>query len=291
MRLLRRCFVVGALALAVSGTVAAQGQVVAQVGSGGQPQQGRIVVANATEANETRQQLRELMRKYPPSLGQVLRLDPTLLTNDNYLQTYPELRAYLRQHPEVPRAPDYYLSFANLPFDFQPPTPDQFVWNRIQEIMAVTAVMISATLAAILLLWLIRHLLAHRRWLRATKMQADLQNKLIERLTTSDDVRSFLQAIPASKFLADVPAMAEGSRGALPATRILRSVQVGVTSLVAGLSVIVAGSTVGEEVIALVGGLGVAIGLGFLAAAAASYVVSKRLGLLPTSDAVADDRV
>ena len=46
-----------------------------------------------------------MLGKYPPSLGRVLKLDPTLMTNQDYLAPYPELAAFLAQHPEVAHNP------------------------------------------------------------------------------------------------------------------------------------------------------------------------------------------
>jgi hypothetical protein len=286
MGVLKRYLVAGTLALAVTSPAAAQG-----------PQPTRGPILNVTAASETRQELRELFRRYPPSLAQVLRLDPTLLANDNYLQTYPELRAYLKQHPEIPRAPEYFLSFANLPYDFQPPTPDERMWRRVEGVLIFVGAVTAATIAAILLLWLIRHLLSHRRWLRAMRIQTELQNKLIERLTTSEDVRSYLQTAGATKLLTEVPSMAESSPAAAPATRILRSVQMGATFLVTGVGIFIAANSFGYGEVAwlgnvgsIAGGVSLALGLGFLAAAVASYLVSKRLGLLPSAIDVANDR-
>src|SRR5689334_3613901 len=41
------------------------------------------------DARDTKQELERLLDQYPPSLARVLRLDPTLLTNDDYLRPYP----------------------------------------------------------------------------------------------------------------------------------------------------------------------------------------------------------
>ncbi|HZA36062.1 MAG TPA: hypothetical protein VE505_14085, partial [Vicinamibacterales bacterium] len=47
--------------------------------------------ANPADADQTRTHLLEMLNRHPPSLGDVLRLDPTLLTNADYLAPYPEL--------------------------------------------------------------------------------------------------------------------------------------------------------------------------------------------------------
>src|SRR3954470_16916566 len=58
--------------------------------------------ATTQSADETRRELEELLRQYPPSLGRVLRLDSTLLGNQAYLQPYPALGLFLAQHPQIP---------------------------------------------------------------------------------------------------------------------------------------------------------------------------------------------
>ena len=42
-------------------------------------------------ARDTRQRLREVLDQYPPSVGQVLRLDPSLMMRPDYLAPYPAL--------------------------------------------------------------------------------------------------------------------------------------------------------------------------------------------------------
>src|SRR5512136_3120267 len=58
-----------------------------------------------TNWGETQGQLFQVLQQYPPTLGQVLRLDPTLLTNQAYLEPYPALAAFLNQHPEIAHNP------------------------------------------------------------------------------------------------------------------------------------------------------------------------------------------
>ena len=62
-------------------------------------------------AEVTRQELRELMQRYPPELARILKLDPTLMANGAYLAPYPALATYLQRHPEIPRYPDYFSQF------------------------------------------------------------------------------------------------------------------------------------------------------------------------------------
>ena len=53
------------------------------------------------DARETRDRLRQVLEQYPPSVREVLRIDPSLLTRADYLATYPVLWSFLERHPEV----------------------------------------------------------------------------------------------------------------------------------------------------------------------------------------------
>ena len=70
------------------------------------------VVVTGRDANAVRAKLRVVLQEYSPELGQALALDPTLLTDANYLAPYPRLVAFLAQHPEVTRNPSYYFDRA-----------------------------------------------------------------------------------------------------------------------------------------------------------------------------------
>src|SRR5215211_753281 len=67
-------------------------------------------VVSALDADETRRQLEDVLKAYPPSLPRVIRLDPTLVNNETYLQPYPALAAFLAQHPEVKHNPTYFFA-------------------------------------------------------------------------------------------------------------------------------------------------------------------------------------
>src|SRR6267142_2420995 len=53
-------------------------------------------------AGFTRGQLQRLLQQYPPSRGEVLRLDPSLLTNRDYLKPYPALSSFLVSFSDLP---------------------------------------------------------------------------------------------------------------------------------------------------------------------------------------------
>src|SRR5471032_2198450 len=72
-------------------------------------------VADERSARDTRDSLHEIFEQYPPSVAQVLRLDPSLLTKPEYLAPYPTLAAYLAQHPEVAHNPVFFIGGSSGP--------------------------------------------------------------------------------------------------------------------------------------------------------------------------------
>src|SRR5262245_50072673 len=69
-------------------------------------------------AEVTKERLRQVFDNYPPTVRQVLRLDPSLLNKPEYLAPYPALAQFLGQHPEVMHNPAYFLGTANSNFEF-----------------------------------------------------------------------------------------------------------------------------------------------------------------------------
>src|SRR5215211_3583971 len=63
----------------------------------------------AQNADQTRRDFYEVLKQYPPELGRVLRLDPTLLTNAAYMSSYPQVASFVAQYPDIPRNPGFYL--------------------------------------------------------------------------------------------------------------------------------------------------------------------------------------
>src|SRR6185295_17346505 len=68
-----------------------------------------VAPVDERSARDTQQRLRELLRNYPPSLNRVLQLDPTLLTNQDYLAPYPALATFIVQHPDIVHHAAFYL--------------------------------------------------------------------------------------------------------------------------------------------------------------------------------------
>jgi hypothetical protein len=249
------------------------------------PQQ--VVVAQDQDARETREKLEELLKKLPPAVGRVLRTDPTLMANESYMATYPALAAFIRQHPEIRSSPGYFFEHVG-PNEFWNPSgpetrQDQVVriWNDILQFFAVAGVFTGITFA---LIWIIRTLVEYRRWHRVSKIQTEVHNKLLDRFQANEELLAYMQTPAGRRFLEsaplplDTPVRPVGA----PFSRILWSVQIGVVIAAGALGLLFVSGRVIEEVaqpLFAIGVLALALGAGFVVSAAASFLLSRRLGL------------
>jgi hypothetical protein len=241
-------------------------------------------------ADEMRGQFRQVMSLYPPALGRVLKLDPTLMTNAQYLAPYPALAEFLKEHPEVARYPSYFLDYVpEYEYRGTPLSPEAErsrrvvdMWENVMVGLFVFALIVTISLA---LVTLVKHFVGHRRWLRATKIQSEFHNRLLERMGSSSEVLAYAQS-SGRDLLPSLPPVETAPALTAPFGRILWSVQAGVVAASVGIGLLVVKRYVMEEVAQMLLTLGVLIlslGIGFALAAAASYMLSERLGLLSTA--------
>jgi hypothetical protein len=241
------------------------------------------------DAATLRDRFREVLGRYPRSVGNVLRLDPTLFNDAEYLGSYPALAQFVAQYPEVARNTDFYLAgyggFSDPSFSRD---PGQQALNMMRSwVEAIMVFVLIASIAAALL-WLMKSLIDHRRWLRVSKIQTEVHSKLLDRFSSSEELLAYMRTPAGARFLESAPIALDArpaSRSvSAPLNRILWSVQAGIVLLVVGLAPFVARNwTTFEEVrtmLAIMGVIGSFIGIGFILSALASYVLSQRLGLL-----------
>ena len=251
-------------------------------------------VAIAQDARETREEFENMLRRMPPSVGRVLRLDPSLMRNPAYLQPYPALAAFLQQHPDVVNNPAYYLENVSLQLWYppEPRDPRSDAIGMWREVVENTSMMVVFLIVATGLLWIIRSVLEYRRWQRASKVQAEVHSKLMDRFTANEDLLAYIQTPVGRRFLESGPLPAEAPAPARPVgapyMRILWSVQAGLVLAAAGFGLLfVSGRVIDEvaQVFFAVGVLALAVGVGFVVSAAASLLLSQRLGLLGAGSA------
>jgi hypothetical protein len=132
--------------------------------------------------------------------------------------------------------------------------------------------------------WLARLAVDHRRWLRAARTQTEAHSKLLDRLTSNDDLIAYVQSPAGQHFLQSAPIPIDAGPRAMgaPFGRILWSVQAGIVLAVVGIGLWFVRNAVADVARALnvVAVLIVALGVGFTLSAGAAYVLSQRLGLL-----------
>jgi|SRR5215212_7867221 len=250
--------------------------------------QAPTVVANIDSA-ETREQLNELLRRLPPQVGKTLKLDPTLWSNPGYLANYPALASFIAAHPEVPHSPAYYLERIWIPGDVSPETQSYRIWNNLIETISFFS---GFLIFGGLFIWLIKTIIDHKRWNRLSRIHTEVHNKLLDRFQANEDLLKYIETPAGRHFLesAPIPLEAEPRAVAAPIGRVLWSVQVGIVLAAAGVGLKFVSLGLDKEVsqpLSALGVLGIAIGGGFIIAAAVSFILSRRLGLWQPADAEA----
>jgi hypothetical protein len=143
-------------------------------------------------------------------------------------------------------------------------------------------------MAALTIGWLVRFVVGHRRWLRSVKIQTDVHSRLMERFSSNEDLMSYIQSPAGRQFLQGLPAAPETSSSMAgpvdaPFARILWSVQAGVVLICGGVGLLTIKQYMVDEVAEMLlvwGVLGLSVGVGFVLAGGASYILSHRFGLL-----------
>jgi len=249
------------------------------------PAPAPVPPADERNARDTKERLREIFQQYPPSVPQVLRLDPSLLSRPDYLALYPTLANFLSQHPEVAHNPVFFLGGAEGGEQY---SDRRGVAKAVEDIFTGLEVMIGVMFGIGTFAWLVRSAIDYRRWLRAMKIQTEAHTKIVDRLASNEDLLAYMQSSAGQRFLTSSP-IAPPSMDQVappmgaPFNRILWSVQAGVVLTTAGAGLWLAKAGIIDEAaqaMQVVAVLTMALGLGFVLSALASYGLSRQLGLL-----------
>jgi hypothetical protein len=214
-------------------------------------------------------------------VGEIIQRDPSLLTKPEYMAAYPALAAFLEQRPEVVRNPGFYFGS----YQYRERTSREDAIEMMQIVMAGMAG--GTVLIAVLsvFVWLVKTLVDHRRWLRTSKVQVEMHGKLLDRLTTNEELLAYAQSPAGSRFLESTPiALDADTRATAPVSRIIWSMQAGIVLMALGTGLWFVGQNSIDEVrqaILVIQAIAGAVGVGLLVSALAAYVVSGRLGILP----------
>jgi len=294
MKLLQQSAGIVVLMVAVATGAAAQGAR-ARGSSGPAPVQTTpSQPQDERNAPEVRQQLQQILSQYPPSLENVLQLDPSLLQNPEYVAPYPTLAQYLSQHPEIAHNPAYFIGVGDPWTNRESSLSENYrLWRDISQGIAIFLAVFTAVM---LFAWLVRTLIDYRRWHRLSKIQTDVHTKILDRFSSNEDLLAYIQSPSGKRFLESAPIPVDlGPRSiSAPIGRIMWSVQTGLVLAFAGIGLYFAFSQLSTEKIAepffVVSVLAVALGLGFIASAGVSYFLSQRLGLFADPSARATNQ-
>ncbi len=233
-------------------------------------------------AQKVRDDFMKVLQRYPPALGAVLKLDPTMIVSDPYLAPYPAVVAFLAQHPEVRRSPAYYLEPVRTGSDYYSYyDPKTRAWESTMDALGIFAVILTFLGA---FGWLVRTAVDYRRWGRLAKVQAEAHTKLLDRFTGNEELLAYVQSPAGKRFLESSPISLDGrprTMGA-PLSRILWSMQAGVVLAVAGIGMNYLSRKIDADHADPIFALSVillSLGIGFVVSAGLSYLLSRRLGL------------
>jgi hypothetical protein len=238
------------------------------------------------DAGDTRELLREILRGYPRSVAEVLRRDPSLMARADYMAAYPQLAQFIAAHPEVPRNVEFYFegygSYQGRPLD-----PE---YEALGVLLGGMAGFLAVGVMIGVLTWIIKAIINHRRWIKSSQVQAEVHTKLMDRMSTNDELLAYIQSPAGRRFLEAVPIRPEPESPLTnaPVGPIIWSMMAGIVLATVGAGFRVAAGTIGDEIqpaFTVVGIILLSLGIGFLLASMMAFVLSSRLGLFPARPA------
>jgi hypothetical protein len=234
-------------------------------------------------AEGNREELREILKQYPYTVGEILRRDPTLITRADYMASYPKLAGFLAQHPEVARNVEYYFEGYGSWGERRQLDPS---FEALGVLLGGLGVGFILILFACVIIWLVRAFIQHRRWLKASQVQADVHTKLMERMTSNEELLAYVQSPAGRRFLEAAPVRpdTDSPSFAAPVGSIIWSLMAGIVLTVLGIGFRYAGAFVKDDAhdaFLVVGVIILSLGVGFIIASMMAFAVSSRLGLFP----------
>jgi hypothetical protein len=243
-----------------------------------------MFIAETEDARQTRDRLNDIFRQYPPSVREVLRIDPTLMYRPDYIANYPRLAAFLEQHPEVAHNPAFFVGEHQ--FAEQNNNPRMEMVRALRHAVEFAGIALIVMTITTGIVFLVKTVVEHWRWQRAMKAQSDLNSKMVDRFASSEDLLAYLQS-PQGKMLTEGPVFPQAAPRAMgaPLSRIFWSMQSGIVLGALGGGLMVVSGTASEEpeLATFLNGVGIVvlmIGIGFAVSAVVSYLLSQRLGLV-----------
>lgn len=260
----------------------------------------------------TQKTLLDLLRR-APVLASAVAHDPSLLNEPSYVQrNSPALAAFLAAHPEVTRAPDDYL-FINLPIyngdragslekEICPQMMGKIDTNSAEKVAGAIMGGIVGICFFGAIAWIIRLFVEGRRQSKLLKAQSELQNRLIDKFGSSQELATYLTTDAAQKLLGsplDALAVRQPTttRADFATARILWPLQIGVMLLVLAIGVYGIrnyGNTaeiIKTDAATALSAMMTAAGIGFILCAGIAWAAAKKTGLLPAKTKSGEQKI
>ncbi|MGA9586638.1 MAG: hypothetical protein WBQ95_14995 [Terracidiphilus sp.] len=256
---------------------------------------------NDQDVAATQTKLIRLLRQ-SPTLTTVVSHDPSLLSNQDYVaRNNPQLAAFLAEHPEVARNPEYYL-FTHLNHENGQPDEalERAVWPdvyRSQEqpssfvrIWGDMVPLIAFAFGLIAIFVLARMFVENRRWSRIFKLQSDVHGKLIDKFTSNQELAAYMETEAGKRFLEAAPipiGIEQGRRMPSAVARVLTPLQAGIVMVLLGIGLLSlrrAGPDMDTPML-FFGTMVLMPGIGFIISAGVSWLLAAKLGLMPADTA------
>lgn len=238
-------------------------------------------------AEALREEFRQILQQYPYTVGEILRRDPSLLARADYMAPYPKLTEFIAQHPEVPRNVEYYFEGYGSWGERRQLDPS---FEALGALLAGLGVGFILILFACVMIWLVRAFIQHRRWLKASQVQAEVHTKLMERMTSNEELLAYVQSPAGRRFLEAAPLRPDADNPSFtaPVGSIIWSLMAGIVLSVLGAGFRYAAAFVKDDAhdaFLVVGVIILSLGIGFVFASMMAFAVSSRLGLFPSKAA------
>lgn len=233
----------------------------------------------------TRNEFRAVLNRYSSQMGTVLAIEPSLLSNEEFLQGHPDLAAFIAKHPEVAQHPSTYLDAAQ--------GRQQSAFGEILEGLIIFGVIVFI---AAVLAWLVRTIIEQKRWNRLSRQQAEVHNKILDRFGSTEELMQYVKTPAGTKFLESAPIplhtepQAAASARNAPLTRVMRSIQIGIIVAAGAFGMLLVSFRFDRDTAAdlfAMGTIGFCVGAGFIGSALVSLFLSRKLGVwqAPAEDA------
>lgn len=253
-----------------------------------------------SDVANTQEQLLKLLR-LSPVLTTVVARDPSLLGDQAYVErNNPELAQFITQHPDVAKNPEFYL-FSHLEQGHgrREEVLERAVWPNLaqperqpfeaSEVLHQMIPMVIVPAIFLALVWVVRIFFESHRWNRTFKLQSEVHSRLIDKFTSSQDLAAYMQTEAGQRFLEASPIATGADMGiGMPnvVARILTPLTVGIVLVLSGIGLLLLRGVEPDMTTAMLvmGTLGLMPGIGFILSAGATWMVAKRLGMLPDKD-------